>query len=715
MSKSVNKCRLISGHAYPLTSIFRGDNEKVVIPDLQRDYCWGNPENNLVNSFMDTLIGLDKKSPLTMGIIYGYTDSLTGHIQICDGQQRLTTLFLIIGVLNRLLPGNQFQRILISDFEYYNDDQEPYLQYAIRESSLYFLSDLTCNYFLGKTGDDITVQPWFLNSYKLDPTINSILNAIKTIKDKLDGLNIDDLQELAEYVTTKLKFLYLDMNNRISGEETFVIINTTGEPLSPVQNLKPLVIKENRDACPSVASDWEELETWFWRKREIAKQHDTSDEGMSAFLRCVQLLHVFDTNGRIESLDDGRTIFPYKEISFQAIYDCFKAYKRLYILDYSGRKDLSYKYTEFTQQNLFVILPVLYYCRRFPDSSDVDIQRVWHLFFNIKRYADLSRPVEPINKAIRVVSEMGTKDVLCLKDNDTLGDISNQDEERPKLRMISSNDEINRTRIELVLSDAESQELFNGRISVLLKWANNNIDFVESYLDRIKLLWVESTETDRDILRSALLARGISNYPLPQGSHQSLGYSWKQWFEIISKNEDSIKAFLDDNRTLNSMIMDFGDTTSPFYSIIKNPTLLSSSYYKNVRQCENKILILLEKERASADFSILWDNIQYQKYELGGNWEYLWEYAGLLFSDHREYNLTIDFFKTDSGYKTQIWRGKYPNKKAFIFLHEMASVLSLKSVEGKGLECWETEPMPPEKAKETMRKIASWVTGKEVE
>lgn len=178
---------------------------------------------------------------------------------------------------------------------------------------------------------------------------------------------------------------------------------------------------------------------------------------------------------------------------------------------------------------------------------------------------------------------MGTKDVLCLKDNDTLGDISNQDEERPKLRMISSNDEINRTRIELVLSDAESQELFNGRIRVLLKWANNNIDFVESYLDRIKLLWVESTETDRDILRSALLARGISNYPLPQGSHQSLGYSWKQWFEIISKNEDSIKAFLDDNRTLNSMIMDFGDTTSPFYSIIKNPTLLSSSYYKNVR------------------------------------------------------------------------------------------------------------------------------------
>ena len=43
----------------------------------------------------------------------------------------------------------------------------------------------------------------------------------------------------------RLKFLFYDMNNRLNGEETFVVINTTGEPLTANQNLKPLIIKEN--------------------------------------------------------------------------------------------------------------------------------------------------------------------------------------------------------------------------------------------------------------------------------------------------------------------------------------------------------------------------------------------------------------------------------------------------------------------------------------
>lgn len=33
--------QLISGEAYSLSEIFCGENDKVIIPDLQRDYCWG--------------------------------------------------------------------------------------------------------------------------------------------------------------------------------------------------------------------------------------------------------------------------------------------------------------------------------------------------------------------------------------------------------------------------------------------------------------------------------------------------------------------------------------------------------------------------------------------------------------------------------------------------------------------------------------------------
>ena len=122
--------------------------------------------------------------------------------------------------------------------------------YGIRESSLYFLSDLTIYNFLNSnlSLSDLDKQPWFLNSYNNDPTIISIKCAIETIEAKLasnDDNEKPDIYSFGDFLIERLKFLFYDMNNRLNGEETFVVINTTGEPLTANQNLKPLIIKEN--------------------------------------------------------------------------------------------------------------------------------------------------------------------------------------------------------------------------------------------------------------------------------------------------------------------------------------------------------------------------------------------------------------------------------------------------------------------------------------
>lgn len=36
-----NKINFITGKTYTLTELFSG-NYKIIIPDLQRDYCWGD-------------------------------------------------------------------------------------------------------------------------------------------------------------------------------------------------------------------------------------------------------------------------------------------------------------------------------------------------------------------------------------------------------------------------------------------------------------------------------------------------------------------------------------------------------------------------------------------------------------------------------------------------------------------------------------------------
>ena len=85
-----NKINFVSGETYSLSELFSG-NRKIIIPDLQRDYCWGNKEasigNDLVGNFMESLTRLFKEPQrrINLGLIYGY-EAPENHIQLCDGQ-----------------------------------------------------------------------------------------------------------------------------------------------------------------------------------------------------------------------------------------------------------------------------------------------------------------------------------------------------------------------------------------------------------------------------------------------------------------------------------------------------------------------------------------------------------------------------------------------------------------------------------------------------
>ena len=148
-----NKINFVTGETYTLAELFSG-HRRIIIPDLQRDYCWGDEvhtdeKKELVSGFVYNLIQQfegHQDDSLNLGLIYGYESPET-HIQLCDGQQRITTLFLLLGMLNRKVGNNEFRQFLISDYEL-QDDKEPYLLYSIRESSLYFLSDLVCRFFM---------------------------------------------------------------------------------------------------------------------------------------------------------------------------------------------------------------------------------------------------------------------------------------------------------------------------------------------------------------------------------------------------------------------------------------------------------------------------------------------------------------------------------------------------------------------------------------
>ena len=283
----------ISGNEYSLSDLFGGDT-KIIIPDLQRDYCWGDKAvidiktkktRELVTDFVKNIIDIfenESNTILTIGLVYGY-EQPHNHIQICDGQQRLTTLFLLLGVIN-IKAGGCFDDYIISKEER-NDDYEPHLQYAIRESTLYFLRDLARNVFISQNTSitDIKSSNWYFNEYDFDASIQSIISALLRIEDALkDNVNINFV-DFGKFVLNNLKVLYYDMENRSRGEETYVVINTTGEPLSSTENIKPLLLGRpslSKREIETYSDQWENREEWFWQNRG---KDNTADNGLNEF------------------------------------------------------------------------------------------------------------------------------------------------------------------------------------------------------------------------------------------------------------------------------------------------------------------------------------------------------------------------------------------------------------------------------------------------
>lgn len=431
-----NKINFITGETYTLAELFSGER-RIVIPDLQRDYCWGDNTNRkstgevgeLVSDFVNNIIEqfeLREPGTLNLGLFYGY-EIPADHIQLCDGQQRLTTLYLLLGMLNKK-TGN-FRHHLISDYEYLQDDKEPYLNYAIRETSLYFLSDLVCRFFISNEDkvDAIREYGWYFNEYDLDPSINSMLNALKVIEGILAQKDVEWQNAFGDWLLHKLTFLYFDMETRKNGEETFVVINTTGEPLSATQNMKPLIINANQ-GVKAVDQKWEEIETWFWKKRNQSI-NDTADAGFADFLRWVRMIEQKDLllpdekqskdkkekylvqhllKGQIESE------FPYKEISFEIIYKYWEALKWIIdenILDslkFTPEAILSPKANNqmnnrkaVEQKDCFVLLPILKYVYdnldKLNDGIDVrQVVRVREFFKNLIRIDNVSKSVNTL-------------------------------------------------------------------------------------------------------------------------------------------------------------------------------------------------------------------------------------------------------------------------------------------------------------------------------
>lgn len=107
----------------------------LVVPEIQREYVWGN-NKTVVETFMRDLIDSVKKGEANVGFLYSYKSGAEYHI--IDGQQRITTIILLLYVL---AAENKDVRQEFIELLRINDTM-PAFEYRVRATTVSFMKNL---------------------------------------------------------------------------------------------------------------------------------------------------------------------------------------------------------------------------------------------------------------------------------------------------------------------------------------------------------------------------------------------------------------------------------------------------------------------------------------------------------------------------------------------------------------------------------------------
>ncbi len=247
---------IFSGERVSFYSLFKDKSYKISVPILQRDYAQGRTSTEDVRtSFLIALYDyLYEAIPnRDLDFVYGtlLSDSEERLFIPLDGQQRLTTLFLLHWYLYQISTNEEKRALYINAI--YKDSKSMFT-YETRTSSSDFCDMLmglnidfenlldsdksTDNHDMANSlSKTIRNSPQYYLSWKYDPTITSMLTMLDSIhaifKDKGDFFDL-----LIDTNNPIITFLFLNLQDFKLTDELYVKMNSRGKPLTAFENFK---------------------------------------------------------------------------------------------------------------------------------------------------------------------------------------------------------------------------------------------------------------------------------------------------------------------------------------------------------------------------------------------------------------------------------------------------------------------------------------------
>lgn len=214
----------------------------VVIPIIQRDYAQGRKDKQFIRKtfLKDIKNCLENEKPMTLDFIYGNEE--LGRFYPLDGQQRLTTLWLVYWYVALKTDNLSQVKNNLSKFSY-----------ETRESSKEFCRAL-CNINSKSVSgnsivDYIKQQTWFYSTWLQDPTISAMLRTLgedqeserENIEDIFKGCDLTDyFNKLTNAYNPLITFeLMVIGNSKLPvSDDLYIKMNARGKALTDFENFK---------------------------------------------------------------------------------------------------------------------------------------------------------------------------------------------------------------------------------------------------------------------------------------------------------------------------------------------------------------------------------------------------------------------------------------------------------------------------------------------
>jgi len=311
---------LYSGERLTFMDFFVKKNYKIEIPIIQRDYAQGRKSSGEIREvFLDTLYAyLEEGKPnRDLDFVYGSIlkdDNNNKTFIPLDGQQRLTTLFLLHWYLAAASGNSKIFRtdVVLNDHSRFG--------YETRTSSREFCDALVLNDIdmlkllkpdSGKNNafsKTIRDKGWYYLSWENDPTIKSMMTMLDAIHAKFNS-RPDFYDKLTDKTNPVITLLSLDLREFKLTDDLYIKMNSRGKPLTPFENFKAkfeqhisriswpdsgnyVIAHEDGEKAVlredyfshQIDTAWADL---FWNYRNQKSEYSSFDKELMSFIRVI--------------------------------------------------------------------------------------------------------------------------------------------------------------------------------------------------------------------------------------------------------------------------------------------------------------------------------------------------------------------------------------------------------------------------------------------